>query len=184
MPFQNYKIIITGAPGTGKTSIVNGLAERGYKCFEEAARSVIKEEQGVSDCLPWDNVIGFSEKVKTLTESYIDESGSFDLVFFDRGLPDTIAYLKVADIDEDLGIRNMMPGINYFPKIFLTPFWEDIYVNDKERKESSEEALRIEASLIATYKDLGFEIVVIEPGSVEERIQFVLDTLKGHDVLA
>ena len=35
------KIVITGGPGTGKSSIINELTKRGYTCYEEISRQVI-----------------------------------------------------------------------------------------------------------------------------------------------
>ncbi|PTM01424.1 MAG: ATPase, partial [Candidatus Arcticimaribacter sp.] len=33
-----YKIVISGGPGSGKTTLINLLKERGYICFEEISR--------------------------------------------------------------------------------------------------------------------------------------------------
>jgi len=37
------KIIITGGPSTGKTTIISKLQEKGYYCFPEFIRSITKE---------------------------------------------------------------------------------------------------------------------------------------------
>ena len=39
---KNNKYIITGAPGTGKTSIINELLKRGYCCIKENSREIIE----------------------------------------------------------------------------------------------------------------------------------------------
>ena len=36
-------IVITGGPGTGKTTIINGLLEKGYTCFPEISREIIND---------------------------------------------------------------------------------------------------------------------------------------------
>ena len=42
---MNQRYIITGAPGTGKTAIINALMqERGYSCAEENSREIIAEQ--------------------------------------------------------------------------------------------------------------------------------------------
>jgi len=38
---MNQKYIITGAPGTGKTAIINALMQKGYSCAEEISREII-----------------------------------------------------------------------------------------------------------------------------------------------
>ena len=37
----NKKIVISGGPGSGKTTLINLLINNGYHCFEEFSRSVI-----------------------------------------------------------------------------------------------------------------------------------------------
>jgi predicted ATPase len=34
---------ITGGPGSGKTSLINELQKRGYRCMAEVARQLIQE---------------------------------------------------------------------------------------------------------------------------------------------
>ncbi|MEO6346815.1 MAG: AAA family ATPase, partial [Aquaticitalea sp.] len=43
------KIVITGGPGTGKSSIINELKARGHVCFDEISRQVTLEarEKGI-----------------------------------------------------------------------------------------------------------------------------------------
>ena len=41
---MNKKYIITGAHGTGKTSIMNKLKERGFNCIDENSREIIAEQ--------------------------------------------------------------------------------------------------------------------------------------------
>ena len=37
------RIIITGGPCSGKTSIIDSLKDEGYKCFNEISREVIQK---------------------------------------------------------------------------------------------------------------------------------------------
>ena len=41
---RNNYFVLTGAMGGGKTAILNKLKERGYKCIDEQAREIIKEQ--------------------------------------------------------------------------------------------------------------------------------------------
>ncbi|MGB5418614.1 AAA family ATPase, partial [Algibacter sp.] len=43
------KIVITGGPGTGKSTLVNELINRGHICLEEISRQVILDakKQGI-----------------------------------------------------------------------------------------------------------------------------------------
>ena len=39
----NKKVVITGGPGTGKTSVIKELMGRGYKCYDEGSRGIISQ---------------------------------------------------------------------------------------------------------------------------------------------
>ena len=39
----NKKVVITGGPGTGKTSVIKELMDRGYKCYDEGSRVIISQ---------------------------------------------------------------------------------------------------------------------------------------------
>ena len=42
-------VVITGGPGTGKTTIIDALIEQGYSCFPEISRQITLEakKQGI-----------------------------------------------------------------------------------------------------------------------------------------
>ena len=39
------RILITGSPGSGKTTLIKGLKNRGYEVFDEFSRSLIKSPE-------------------------------------------------------------------------------------------------------------------------------------------
>jgi len=45
---KNNFYIITGRPGSGKTSIINILQSRGFLCIEEVGRQIIREQIKIS----------------------------------------------------------------------------------------------------------------------------------------
>lgn len=46
--------VITGGPGTGKTSLIEALERDGLKTIKEVARDIIKEQQQQGgEALPW-----------------------------------------------------------------------------------------------------------------------------------
>jgi predicted ATPase len=47
------RYVLTGAPGTGKTSVLRALQERGYAVVDEAATDVIRSEQRRGVAEPW-----------------------------------------------------------------------------------------------------------------------------------
>ena len=54
--------IITGGPGSGKTSVIYELRERGYPCVDEVGRKIIREQLLIGgDALHWCDKAKFLE---------------------------------------------------------------------------------------------------------------------------
>lgn len=83
------KIVITGGPSVGKTTLISFLQERGYPVIHEFATQIIKE----GEFLPWVDRKTFQAEVlrrQLAAEAEIVENGL--PVFLDRGLFDGEAY--------------------------------------------------------------------------------------------
>ena len=169
------RIVITGGPGFGKTSIINELEKRGYACNHEISRSIIKAqlEKG-GDILPWKNLEAFSRIIIEKRIEQFDCSESFEIAFFDRGIPDVIAYMIKANLELPSSYIKSLEEYNYSENIFITPPWNDIFLNDAERFENFEEACEAHFHIEKTYKDLGYKLVELPKISVKERVDFIL----------
>lgn len=163
-------ILITGGPGSGKTTFINALKSKGYTVYQEVARRVIKEQMDLgTDAVPWDNILAFSEKAKdVMLEEFPKTTAGVHL--FDRGAPDLIGYLNLAKISVPKSIVDACNKLSYSKKAFIFPPWEEIYGKDNERKESFEEAVKVYESLKSTYHELGFELYEMKKESVEKRV--------------
>jgi predicted ATPase len=175
---MNHKHIITGAPGTGKTAIINALIQKGYSCAEEISRDIIAEQiVSGGDILPWKNQIAFENHIANLRkEQYLNSSENKNY-FFDRSSIDCIAYLKANKLDITTKITQIIKQCVFNRQVFITPIWEEIYVNDDERMEDIKTAINIEKSLIETYKSLGYILVKVPKLSVSERVNFILSNI-------
>ncbi len=173
------RIIITGGPGFGKTTILNHLQNAGFNTFEEVARIVIKEELEIgSDVLPWKNLDAFSRKVLPL-QIINHEKAIAGLNFYDRGIPDIAAYQIHGNQSVFKELEEAITNHRYHDKVFITPPWEEIYGTDNERKESFEKACAIHFQLTQTYSKFGYLIVEVPKLKLEERVQFILDNLNA-----
>ncbi len=167
------RYIITGAPSTGKTSLIHALQKNGYSCFEEISRKIIIHQQKIkSNKTPWEDLRGFADLVHQQTIKEL-ESIILENAFVDRGLPDIIAYLKTKShsIPEDI---SKFPFKRYYSStVFLLPLWKDIYINDPQRPQSYTEAEDIHYYLTEVYQNLGFTIKIVPKTTLTKRVDFI-----------
>ena len=175
---MNQKYIITGAPGTGKTAIINALMQKDYSCAEEISREIISEQIIIEgDILPWKNQIAFENHIASLRKEQYLNSSENRTYFFDRSSIDCIAYLKANKLEITTEITQIIKQCVFNRQVFITPFWEEIYINDGERMENIKSAINIENSLIGTYKSLGYTLVKVPKLSVSKRVNFILSKI-------
>lgn len=175
------RIIISGGPGSGKSTLLTTFKTLGYNVSEEVSRLLIRDlVLNNSDCLPWKNMAGFAKlTLKKMIEDY-EKATQGELTFFDRGIPDIIAYLKVSKLpvpaEYELELRNHP----YHSTIFIAPPWKEIYVNDDERWQTFEESVMLHNELENTYQNAGYEIVSLPFANPHQRADFILAHLKDH----
>jgi predicted ATPase len=92
-------------------------------------------------------------------------------VFFDRGIPDTLAYARLIGHPSSPEIAEQY---RYNKKVFILPPWEEIYRTDSERKQTFQEAIDVCRRLEEEYAGNGYEVIEVPKVSAEERAQFVL----------
>ena len=174
------KIVITGGPGTGKSTIIKELAKRNYTCMLEISREVtLNARQNGTEQLFLTNPLLFSELLlEGRVNQYIEaEKKNSDLVFFDRGIPDVHAYMNYISINYPKTYVNTSNFYRY-NYIFLMAPWKEIYVTDNERYENFEQALAIHNHLERTYTALGYVVIEVPTGNIEERTNFILAAIK------
>ena len=168
------RFILTGTPGSGKTAILRQLEVDGFSVVEEAATDVIAlwQARGIEE--PWRD-IAFLDAIAALQRQRqlraVD--GSSALQFHDRSAVCTAALARylgfpITDLlERELGritAEHIFERRAFFVRNlgFVAP--------TEARRISYEEALRFEQIHADTYRELGFEIVYIEPGSLADRV--------------
>lgn len=178
---QKDIVVIIGGPGTGKTTIIDGLLERGHCCFPEISREITLEakKQGIEQ-LFLENPLLFSElllegRKKQYHQALKEKS---PVVFIDRGIPDVLAYMHYIG-DAYPAFFDEACKEHKYTKIFILPPWEAIYESDDARYENYEQATLIYKHLKETYEGYGYSLIEVPKDTVDNRILFILEHLSN-----
>ncbi|MEE9350413.1 MAG: ATP-binding protein [Flavobacteriaceae bacterium] len=181
---MQQKIVITGGPGTGKSTVISELENRNFNCMHEISREVtlMARKNGIEQLFLKDPML-FS---KLLLEGRVQQYKTANklktkLVFFDRGIPDVFAYMNYLGVEYPSIYIEESKSNKYSNPIFLMPPWKEIYITDSERYESFEQSLAIHNHLKTAYKSIGYQIIEVPFGTVEERANFILKNITNKN---
>ena len=168
--------VITGGPGSGKTTTINILSQRGYKTTIEHARHYIDTQR---------------QKGRTVEEARknqeVFQMGVLDMqieqeallkpdetVFLDRALPDALAYYYFLNMQPTQKLRDALHLYKY-KKVFILDLLP--LVKDYARRENEAGQQKIHQLLIEVYASLGFPVVHVPILSPNSRVDFILQNL-------
>ncbi len=169
--------ILTGGPGSGKTSLLGRLAQEGYATMPEAGRGIIQNHVAIAGpALPWTDPLLFAELMLSWEmRSHAEAASLRGPVFFDRGVPDVAGYLSLTSLPVPQHVEAAAARFRYNRTVFILPPWPEIFGQDDERKQDFDEAVRTHDAMVETYRRLGYALVTVPKVSVEERVRFVLE---------
>ena len=173
----NRFFVLTGGPGSGKSTLIEQLRQLGHNVSVEAGRGVIQQQIAIGgQALPWSNPVLFAELMLSWEmRSYHLAESQAGLVFFDRGVPDVAGYLRLLNLPVPQHVQRAAETLRYNRRVFIAPPWQEIFHADRERKQDFAEAVRTYDAMLATYTDYGYDFVEIPRAPVEERVRFILD---------
>jgi predicted ATPase len=170
-------VVITGAPSSGKTTLINELNTQGHHCFEEISRAITLDAQkkGIEQLFLHQPLL-FSDMLLEGRMNQLMNARKInqEFVFMDRGIPDIIAYMDYINATYPNNYVVSCQEDRYH-KIFLLPPWKEIYTTDQARYESYEEAEKIHQFLLQAYQRYNYEVIIIPKGTVQERASFIFN---------
>lgn len=164
--------VITGAPCSGKTAVVEQLAQQGYRTVPEVARAYIDAQlaRGQTLAAIKADLPVFERHILMKKVTIEKRLSPAQLTFFDRAVPDSIAYYQLEGLDPTEPIQHS--GRMHFRNVFL--FEPLKFEKDAVRTENSAISTRIGALLESAYTALGYSPLRVPVMSVSRRVEFVL----------
>jgi len=170
-------IILTGAPGSGKTAILNALREH-IRCYDEPARQILAEQRASGgDGTPEQNAVKFVDLLlQRSIANHADSQAHGGPVLFDRGVPDCIAYAQILGTDP-MPSAQAAAVHRYNDVALVTKPWEEIYTTDDERKMTFAHTVEFQRFIEFAYEICGYTLVEVPRGPIEQRAAFVRNFL-------
>ena len=171
--------VVSGGPGSGKTTVLEELASRGYRFAPEVARQIIQQEvQSSGTALPWgDREAYIRLMLKRSVESYLLHTPATRPTFSDRGIPDTLCYARLTSMANQESILDACRQYRYASLVFIAPPWKEIYETDNERKQDFAEAESTFEQMVQVYRECGYAISELPTTKPAARADFILEEI-------
>ena len=168
--------VITGAPCSGKTTVVNMLRKRGYKTAVEEARHYLNTLR--RDGKTVEEIEAHHREFQLgVLNMQIEQEQSLnpdDIVFLDRAIPDALAYYRFLNLDVDEKLTEALKSVSY-KKVFILEYLP--LVQDYARREDVTAQKKLHELITEVYTSLPFQVIKIPVLRPEYRIEIILKNL-------
>ena len=176
---QTNWYVSTGASCSGKTTLIDQLADQGFSTVPEAARIFIEQElaKGLTIEEIRQDQAALTYQVYDMMLIRESRLRPGELVFLDRALPDAPAFYRLAGMDPN----EILPDC--FQYHYTSVFMLDRlpYQLDGVRAADDPTAEYLDTWIKRDYKTLGYNCVRVPVLLPEERLSFILERLTENE---
>ena len=172
--------VITGASSSGKTTLIDQLANKGFQTFPEAGRQYFERELAKGRTIDEirEDRAAMTRQVYDLWLKLNDRLRAADVTFLDRGLPDALSFYRFAGMNPN----GILPDCfqHRYASVFILNRLP--YQQDGIRGGDDTSAAYFDSWMERDYNALGYNVVRVPVVPPKERLAFVLEML-SDDVL-
>ncbi len=181
---MNKFIIISGCSGGGKSTLISELSNQGYAAVEEVGRKIVKEQtQNNGGITPWERPDEFCELlISKSIDAYYQakemKNVKENIIFFDRSFLEGVSFFQTLNKHE---YDHLIYELRYYQTIFMAPPWQEIFIQDDERRHSFEKGVEEYNRLLKFYSQYGYSIIELPKIGIKERINFMLSNITSRN---
>lgn len=170
--------VITGGPSSGKTKAIEYLSFLGYPVVQEISRILIaiEKSKGKTTKEIRSSEAGFQSKSLAMKIDVENRIPPDRVTFFDRGIPDSIAYYKICNLNPDVVIEASKKRM--YKTVFLLDQVPVGFEVDDYRVEDEELAKKLNVLLYEAYTNMGYKVIRVPVMPIDERVKLILSKTK------
>ena len=168
--------VLTGAACTGKTTLINMLADKGFQIVPESARIYFEQEMAKGYSLEELRADGpaLQRGIAALQLEFEHGVRAGNVVFLDRAIPDSLAFYRIHGMDPN----EILPECFHhrYASVFILdrlPLHRDQTLGPEDNAASD----FLDEWLERDYRALGYRVVRVPVMPPEERLEFVMEHL-------
>ena len=173
--------VITGAPCSGKTTLIDQLADKGFQTIPEAGREYIKREMARGRTIDQirGNMASIQIAIKDMQSEIEHGLRANDVLFLDGAVPGSLAWYRAFGLNPN---EILLECFHYrYASVFILdplPFQENGVRDDDAAKVGY-----LDEWLARDYSALGYRVVRVPVLSPQERLAFVLERLSEQGLI-
>ena len=173
--------VITGAPSSGKSTLIDQLADRGFQTVPETGRHCFEREmaRGRTTDEIRENMAAMQITIKNMQLEIEHGLPANDVIFLDGAVPGSLAWSRAFGLNPNEILLECFH--HHYASVFILdplPFQED-----GARNGDAPIVGYLDEWLARDYSSLGYHVVRVPVLSIQERLAFVLERLSEQGLI-